>query len=194
MSTPELIDRLASSDFNERAKALAALVQQGRAAAPALTQALAASDDGIRIQAARALAEIGDPATADALAAATGDANADVRAHAAVGLAHIGDDRALDALIATIDYLPDPLRHPYTASVRSLIGLGTRSLGAVAPLLSAEDPNTREHAFLVVRSVVSTIADWDTVWDALGRYDPAAEPAARETAAAQWAEWIREHA
>jgi HEAT repeat protein len=193
VSTPDLIDRLASPDFNERAKALAALVQQGRAAAPALTRALAAPDDGIRVQAARGLAEIGDPATADALAAATGDANADVRAHAAVGLAHVGDDRALAALIATIDELPDPLRHPYTASVRSLIGLGPRALGAVAPLLSADDPNTREHAFLVVRSVVSAIDDWDAVWNALGRYDPGAEPAVRETAAAQWTEWIREH-
>jgi HEAT repeat protein len=151
VSTADLIDRLASADFNERAQALAALVGEGAAAAPALVEAL--SDARVRAPAARALAEIAAPDTADVLAAALDDPDPAVRGHAALGLARLRDPRALDALVRTIDDLPDPLRHPYTASVRALIELGPPALEAVEPLLAADDPTTRERAALVARSV-----------------------------------------
>ena len=195
MTTPpeELIRHLGSDDFNERARALAALVARGRSAAPSLAQALGEPGDLVRAQAAQALAEIADPDSADVLAAATDDGNADVRAHAAAGLARVGDPRAVDALVRTIDDLPDLEHHPYTSSVYGLIDLGRPSLPAVAPLLSADDPMTRLRAFVVVRSVVSTMDDWNALWDSLGRYDPSAEPADREAAAERWRAWIREH-
>jgi HEAT repeat protein len=195
-SPSDLIERLRSADFNERAKAFAALVGQGRSAAPALVRVLEEPDDLVRTQAARALSEIADPGTADALAAATNDGNANVRAHAAAGLARIGDERAVEAMVRTIDDLPDLMHHPYTSSVYGLIDLGRPSLPAVAPLLSADDPMTRLRAFVVVRSVVSALeegSDWNALWDSLGRYDPDAERAEREAAAELWTDWIRDH-
>jgi HEAT repeat protein len=187
----ELIERLGSDDFNERARSLAALVGLGRGAAPALRKALDDGDPTLRAQAARALSEIGDPDSADVLSAATADPDNAVRAYAAVGLARLGDTRALDALVSTIDDLPDPLHHPYTASVYALIDLGSASLPAVAPLLRAESAATRERAFLVVRSVVSATEDWTPLWERLGRYDPNGDQVARDAAARQWEERIR---
>jgi HEAT repeat protein len=149
----QLIARLSTEDANERAAALAGLVAQGSAAVPALRSLLEEGDDQRRAAAARALAEIADPDTADALARATEDSEPAVRGHAAVGLARIGDPRAPEALARTIDDVPDLLHHPYTAAVRALIGLGELALPAVLPLLSAEDPVTRERAALVVQAV-----------------------------------------
>jgi HEAT repeat protein len=151
VSTPDLIEQLRSDDFNARAQALAALVGQGPSAAPFLVDAL--KTEALRAHAARALSEIAEPSTADALAAALDDPDPEVRGHAAVGLARLRDPRALDALVRTIDDLPDPLHHPYTASVYALIELGTPALEAVEPLLAADDPTTRERAVLVARSV-----------------------------------------
>jgi HEAT repeat protein len=196
-SSSELVVRLRSADFNERARALAALVGQGPAATPTLVRALEGADEGVRVQAARALAEIADPASAESLAAATEDGNAEIRAHAAAGLARVGDARALDALVRTIDDLPDFEHHPYTSSVYALIDVGRPALPAVAPLLSAEDPTTRERAYAVLSAVVPTLAeggDWPALWEELGRYDANGERAGREAAAAQWADWIRKHA
>jgi HEAT repeat protein len=193
----ELIECLGSDDFNERARALAALVGLGRGAAPALREALDGEDDTVRAGAARALAEIGDPDSSDRLAAATADPNAEVRAYAALGLARAGDPRAIEALVGTIDELPDPLHYPYTGSVYALIELGPPALTAVAPLLSADAPTTRQRAFVVVRSVVSALEagnDWAALWDELGRYDPDGDAAEREAAAEEWAAWIREQA
>ena len=165
----DLIARLGSDDFNERAKALAALVGQGRAASGLLVKALDSDDDQLRVQAARGLSEIADPATAGALDAATRDEEATVRGHAAVGLARIGDPRAVDALIRTIDDLPDPLHYPYTAAVYALEALGRPAVPAVLPLLDSDDPNTRRRALVILQSVVPGSEAWD---------------------AAQWEEWV----
>jgi HEAT repeat protein len=148
-----VIADLGSDDFNVRARALAALVGQGRGAVPELVSALRDGDQRVRPQAAQALAEIADPGSAEALEEATGDEAAEVRAHAAVGLARLRDPRAPAALARTLDELPDPLHHPYTAAVYALIDLGPPALPAVEPLLSAEDPETRRRAELVIRSV-----------------------------------------
>jgi HEAT repeat protein len=192
VSTTELIARLGSGDADERAMALAALVGQGGRAAPALAEALDDPDERVRAQAARALAEIADPRTADRLAAATEDASPDVRGRAAVGLARIGDPRAIDALVRTIGDVPDPLHHPSSAGVAALVEVGPPALPAVAPLLTAEDPTTRQRAFLVLTSVVSGMGeDWRSLWEANGRYDPNGDAADREAAAARWTGWIR---
>ena len=48
---------------------------------------------------------------------------------------------------------------------------------AVATLLDAPDPVTRQRAFLVVRSVVEAMpgkGDWQEPWQGLGRYEPGA--------------------
>lgn len=195
-SVAELIDQLSSSGFNERALALAALVQQGRSATPALTRALEGPNHHLRAQAAQALGEIADPRSADALANALVDSNPDVRAHAAMGLARIADPRAIDALVRTIDDLPDETHYPYTLSVYGLIEMGRRSLPTVVPLLRAADPNTRRRAFLVIRSVLEQLPegkDWNQRWRSLGRYDPDGDQAERDDAADRWRDWISEH-
>jgi HEAT repeat protein len=197
MSEPhaDLVERLSDPDFNERAKALAALVRAGRPASPALAGALDSEDDAVRAQAARGLAEIADAATADRLAAATHDRDPVVRASAALGLARINDDRAVEALVRTLDDFPDFEHDPYTSSVYALIDLGRPALPAVAPLLSAEDPTTRVQAWAVVTGVLQDEADaWVPLWESLGRYDPSADEEQREAAATRWQAWIRDHA
>ncbi len=154
-----LVERLRSEDFNERAKALAALVAQGTSSVPALTQALAGGDERVRAQAAKGLAELADPGSADTLAALTYDSASEVRAQAAAGLARIGDARAIEALVRTIDDAPDELHHPYTLSVYCLIDMGDAARAAVMPLLSADDPNTRARASLVLHSVAPRVEE-----------------------------------
>jgi HEAT repeat protein len=169
-----VIADLGSDDFNVRARALATLVAQGRAAVPELTEALRTGDERVRPQAAQALAEVVDPGSAETFAAVLEDPLAEVRGQAAVGLARLGDPRAPDALAATLDDLPDLLHYPYTGAVYALIDLGRPALPAVVPLLSADNPETRRRAALVIGSVLGA--------EALGDYDPDASADAREAA------------
>ena len=117
MTTPpeELIRHLGSDDFNERARALAALVARGRSAAPSLAQALGEPGDLVRAQAAQALAEIADPDSAD-LSLRRGDARRERGCPRFFGLARIGDPRAVDALVRTCPtWSTTPARSPCTA-------------------------------------------------------------------------------
>ena len=190
-ATPEaLVQQLSSADDNERAAALAQLVLRGLECAPALRTAMTSPDVEVRAQAAQALAEIGDPASAELFAAAIGDADERVRGRGAQGLARIGDSRALDALVRTIDDLPDILHNPYTLSLYALTGFGVPALTALAPLLKAPHPLTRARAFLAIREIAAKIADRDALARALGDYDPNAPQADRDRAADRWSVWI----
>ena len=198
MASPveDLVKRLGSADFNARALALAELVQRGRDATAALTQALESPDDRLRAQAAQGLAEIADPDSAETFAQLLNDSNGEVRARGAQGLARLNDARALDALVRTIDDFADLLHHPYTLSTYGLTRLGPTALPAVAPLLKADDPLTRQRAFLVISSVVSQTPegkDWEQLWRSLGSYRPGGAAAEREHAAALWLDWISQH-
>lgn len=77
------VDRLAADLGSKSAvvcrDARAALVQIGSAAVPPLLDALDAPQQHIRWEAAKALAEIADPATVERLVAALGDKDSDVR-------------------------------------------------------------------------------------------------------------------
>jgi HEAT repeat protein len=186
-----LTARLGSPDVNDRMLATGELVQLGPAAVPGLVEVLRDPSAPGRALAAEALAEIADPAAADHLAGAVDDPDEGVRAHAAVGLVRLGDPRAAAALVRTIDDRQDVLHYPYTSSVYGLIALGAPALPAIAPLLDASSPVTRERAFLVLRSVVEAMPAsdaWQPLWERLGRYDPHAE--GQDAAAAQWREWI----
>jgi len=196
LSIQDLVKELSSPDFNVRALALAELAQRGKAATPALLEALKSPDDLLRAQAAQGLAEIADSSCAELLVQALSDSNDEVRARAAQGLARIHDSRAIDALVHTINDLPDVLRHPYTLSTYGLIELGQPALPAVAPLLKSADPTTRERAFLVVRTIVSELPEgknWNQLWQSLGHYDPHMITPDRDRAADEWLNWIRQH-
>ena len=94
-------------------------------------EALRLKDDGIRIDAARALGESGDPAAIDPLVAALRDENRFVREEAAKSLGKIKDDRAISLLLAA---LSDDARCVRDGAVQALGGMGER---AVVPLMGA---------------------------------------------------------
>src|SRR6478735_8423063 len=169
------LEGLDAADSDTRTRALDALVVAGRASTPELLRALASRDADVREKAAQGLAEIGDPAAAQALADAIADPEPKVRGRAAQGLASIGDPRSLAALVATIDDFPDPLHAPHTVSTYVLIARGRDVLPSVAPLLDAPLPLTRERAFAVLQTLVTAMpeaGDWRTLWQSLGAYDP----------------------
>ncbi|AEA46103.1 HEAT repeat domain-containing protein [Archaeoglobus veneficus] len=63
-----------------------------------LIKALSHKDVTIRVEAARALADVGDPSAVEALTEALRDDSTDVRKAAVKALARIADERAVDAL------------------------------------------------------------------------------------------------
>jgi HEAT repeat protein len=194
-SLQDLAEQLRSPEFNTRALALAELVRRGKAATPVLLEALNSPDDVLRVQAARGLGDIADPASAEALAGALDDRNEEVRAHAAQGLALVKDERAIAALVRTINDLPNLEHHPYTLSIYNLIELGSPALPAIAPLLKSSDPTTRERAFLVFRTIISSLPegkDWQQLWQSLGSYDPHDPSPERERAADKLIGWIKQ--
>jgi HEAT repeat protein len=155
-SITQLIAQLSATDFNDRAIALAALVRHGLAASPALQTCLRDANVMLRTQAAHALAEIGDPASADVLAHGLGDADPRVRGRCAQGLAHLGDARALDALVQTLNDIPDELHYPRSVATIALCTYGQEAIAKVTPLLNSDDLLTRERAKLVVRQCMNS--------------------------------------
>lgn len=190
-----LLADLQDADFNVRALALAEIVEAGRAVAPDLVAALPDADTTLKPQLAQALAEIAEPASADALAGLLDNQDERVRAFGALGLARIGDPRAQAALIRTIDDFADVLSAPYTLSTYALIDQGPAALTAVLPLLEAASATTRAHAFVVIHDIVSAEPDtgnWPALWRQLGSYTADGPEAQRHTAARLWADWIGE--
>ncbi len=194
-SLRELVEQLSSPEFSTRASALAELVRHGKAATAVLVEAFNTPVDRLRAQVVRALAEIADPASADTLAHALQDDNKEVRARGAQGLSRINDSRAIAALVQTINDFPDVLHHPYTVSTYELTQLGRPALSSVSPLLKSADPITRERAFLVVGTIISSLdegKDWQQLWQSLGSYDPHGPSPERERAADQLINWINQ--
>jgi HEAT repeat protein len=191
--TAQLAERFLTGERKASTAAYRELLRLGKPAVPVLVQALTHADARTRRLAAEGLGELRDPASADALFAATRDSNGEVRARAATTLHKLGDPRALAALVATLNDYPDELHNPYTASMYPLMNGDKAVLPLVAPLLLAADIDSRERAFLIVRAVVSRHYKqeaWTTLWETLGRYDPAAPQAARDDAARQWQDWV----
>ncbi len=85
-----LIADLTSPDLGKRLNAQHGLVDRGRAAVPALLEALEDDDPHVRNRSAQVLTVIADPATATALAAMLDDDEAPVRWVAAEGLVALG--------------------------------------------------------------------------------------------------------
>lgn len=188
-----LIARLDAADPNAAALALAALVGQGAAVAPALLAALPTASPPARAQIARALAEIAAPGTADALAALMADPDPLIRGRAAQGLARLDDPRATAALARTINDLPDELHGPYSVAVHLLAQRGEAVLPAIAPLLVASDPMTRTRAALVLRDVLLR-SRGDPAWRALaarlGDPDPYGATPADPAVLQRWRDWV----
>ena len=95
-----LMANLGSKNAVERRDARAALVQIGSAAVSPLLDGLDASQPHVRWEAAKALAEIADPAAAQRLVAALGDKDGDVRWVVGAALIAMGRDAVKPLLIA----------------------------------------------------------------------------------------------
>jgi HEAT repeat protein len=188
---------LDAADPADRASALAALVIAGRASTPVFLRGLASADADVREKSAQGLAEVADPAAAEALVNVLADPSPRVRGRAAQALASIGDPRSLDALVRTIDDFPDVLHAPHTIATYVLIARGRDVLPSVAPLLDAPLPFTRQRAYVVLRTLVSAMpeaGDWRTLWQSLGAFNPDnPDDVARAAAATQWRRWIDAH-
>jgi hypothetical protein len=112
-----LIADLTSPDLGRRLNAQHGLLDRGRAAVPALLEALGDDDPHVRNRSAQVLTVIADPATATALAAMLADEEAPVRWVAAEGLVALGATgvrAGLQALMETETLSPqlkDAVRH-----------------------------------------------------------------------------------
>ncbi|MDN5338915.1 MAG: hypothetical protein PWQ30_24 [Euryarchaeota archaeon] len=93
------LEALRSSDASIRAAAVAALQSMGKEAVGYLIETLSDPHYSVRIAAAEALGEIGDPDGVEALVQALGDAREDVRIAVISALGRIGDRRAVKPLI-----------------------------------------------------------------------------------------------
>jgi HEAT repeat protein len=106
----QLMADLGNKDAGKRMHARAALVQLGSAAVPALLNALDAPQQHARWEAAKALAEIADPAAAQGLADALGDEDEDVRWVVAEALIALGREATKPLLSKLAESeLPDGL-------------------------------------------------------------------------------------
>ncbi|MBI4673448.1 MAG: HEAT repeat domain-containing protein [Chloroflexi bacterium] len=93
----------ASSNFTLRGSAMRALKKIGTTTIEPLIVALTDSDKNVRICAADALGEIGDPHAVEPLMAVFKDSDESVRTGAVRALSKIGDARAVEPLIAALE-------------------------------------------------------------------------------------------
>ena len=108
-----------------------------------LLEALEDVDDATREEAAKILAEKGDPKSLDALISACGDDYWSVRAYAGCGVAKIGGQKALEALIGLFN---DPIMEVRNQAVEATARLGTAILDRMIAAMKDERWRVREHA------------------------------------------------
>lgn len=127
---------LADRDGMRRQTAREQLVAMGRSATPALTYLLADSDPTVRWEAAMALKDIADSASAQALALALADDDRDVRWVAAEGLAAIGRP-SLKSLLTTLVSRSDAFEFREGAEVAVSLFTSPTEATLLAPVLQA---------------------------------------------------------
>jgi HEAT repeat protein len=103
-----LIAELGSEDGMVRVRARKSLVSIGHAAIGPLVEALASKREWLRWEAAKTLAQIGDPSATQVLIGMLQDKMFDVRWLAAEGLIHIGN-KAIKPLLEAVIKQPDSL-------------------------------------------------------------------------------------
>lgn len=140
-----LILSLRSRDAVVRRQARKQLTQQGQRALRQLVPLLAESNEDVRCEAAKALADIADPSSTPHLVAALEDTSGEVRLLAAVGLVAIGP-AALVPLLHVLRERADsvPLREGAHHVLQQLSSDDSRrALAPVLAALQADDPDTR---------------------------------------------------
>jgi HEAT repeat protein len=114
-----LIDELNCDQMMKCQEARLKLVAMGSLAVPALVRALSNRKQWVRWEAAKALSQIGDPASLQALVKALDDKEFDIRWIAAEGLVGMGRDALVPLLKALINnpdslWLRDSVHHVLT--------------------------------------------------------------------------------
>ncbi len=132
-----LIEALGSDDGPARRDARLELVRRGFAVVPALLSALASPNPNHRWEAARALREIGDPATAPSLVRALEDDGFDVRWIAAEGLISLDQPALRPLLEALVQRPPSGLLLKGAHHVLEALSRADRLPSAVQPVLIA---------------------------------------------------------
>jgi len=108
-----------------------------------LLEALEDVDDATREEAAKALAELGDPGTLEALLQACADDFWSVRSLAGWGVAKIGGPKAVEALIGLFN---DPIMEVRNDAVVAMAKLGESTSGRLIGALKDERWRVREYA------------------------------------------------
>ncbi len=106
-------------------------------------EALEDVDDATREEAAKALAELGDPASADALFTALEDEYWAVRVHVGWALAKIGGDKAIESLITLFN---DPIMEVQREAVSAMASLGAVTVPRLVACLKDDRWRVREQA------------------------------------------------
>ncbi|MBI5878923.1 MAG: HEAT repeat domain-containing protein [Chloroflexi bacterium] len=132
-----LVDRLYDDDGMVRAKARETIIKLGKPLTPRLIALLSEPGDQVRWEAAKALAEIADPAAAPALVGALVDRSFGVRWLAATGLIVLGRDGLIPLLRALMaDSSSVILRHSAHRVIFDLVGR-EQLVPILAPVLEA---------------------------------------------------------
>ena len=108
-----------------------------------LLEALEDVDDATREEAARMLADRGDPTTLDALLEACNDDFWSVRAHAGCGVAKIGGPKAIEALIGLFN---DSIMEVRDQAVEATAKMGSIVLDRLMVAMKDERWRVREHS------------------------------------------------
>jgi len=108
-----------------------------------LLEALEDVDDATREEAAKMLADRGDPTTLDALLEACNDDFWSVRAHAGCGVAKIGGPKAIEALIGLFN---DSIMEVRDQAVEATAKMGPIVLDRLIAVMKDERWRVREHA------------------------------------------------
>ena len=147
------LEALRSSDENIRAAAVAALQVMGEEAVGYLIEALGDPHYSVRIAAAEALGEIGDPDAVEALIRTLGDAREDVRITTASALGCIGDRRAI---LPLIHLFRDRYHGVRIAVADAVVEFGRAALGDLEEALNDPLPAVRVTAARTIGLIGAT--------------------------------------
>lgn len=149
----QYLEALRSSDATIRAAAVAALQGMGKEAVGHLIEALKDSHHDVRIAAAEALGEIGDPDAVDPLIRVSCDAREDVRIAAAGALGRIGDRRSIQPLISLFG---DGYHGVRVAAADAVAAFGRDALGPLEEALGDPVPVVRVTAAKAIGLIGAT--------------------------------------
>jgi HEAT repeat protein len=108
-----------------------------------LLESLVDVDDATREEAAKALAELGDPTTLQPLLEAVEDEYWAVRAHVGLALAKIGGDKAVEGIIKLFN---DPMMEVQSEAVDAVSSMGASIVQSLIPCLKDQRWRVREQA------------------------------------------------